>query len=573
MKKMRKKKGIKKAIFTLELITAAAISLAGCGQKAENSNVSQSVVTASEGGTTQASEEKQKLTMWMDLSTAGGAHQNTLDDTLYWKQIEENTGIDVEWQHPASGQGTEQFNLIVAGDKLPDIMYYKWLYNYPGGPDAAIADGKIIALNEWIDQYAPNFKAFLEKHPDLAKDITSDSGNIFYFPFIYTKTPETSDSWKGTMEREACFESYVGPFVREDWLDELGMDVPVTLDDWYTMLKAFKEKKGAEYPLSFVAAWGNFGQTFASAYDVTLPRIGVDATTAFILKEDGTLGYSPAEPGYKEYLKFMNRLYEEGLLDPDFMVQDAATVDSKILMNKTGATIYMTPIGNLGRQAKAENPESTLNMVGVANPVKEEGQQLRYFQASYPNRGEGAAITTSCKDVKTAVQLLDYLWSEECDRLINWGIEGVSYEMKDGWPEYTQERVDKIISGDTVDVERHRMLNGPFAVDSYTRTASKRNYTLKEGEVDQILVALDIWAKNGTTPAGLPPTTLLPDEASVYAAKFNEVSTYTDEMFAKFIMGQESLDNFDKYVEVLYSLGLQDVLDIQSAALERYQNR
>ena len=66
-------------------------------------------------------------------------------------------GVDIDWQEPASGQSAEQFNLIVATSDLPDIMYYSWATSYPGGPDAAIADGKIVALNDYIEEYAPNF--------------------------------------------------------------------------------------------------------------------------------------------------------------------------------------------------------------------------------------------------------------------------------------------------------------------------------------------------------------------------------------------------------------------------------
>ena len=87
-------------------------------------------------------------------------------------------GVDIDWQEPASGQSAEQFNLIVATSDLPDIMYYSWATSYPGGPDAAIADGKIVALNDYIEEYAPNFSARLDAHPDVRQEITTDSGNI-----------------------------------------------------------------------------------------------------------------------------------------------------------------------------------------------------------------------------------------------------------------------------------------------------------------------------------------------------------------------------------------------------------
>lgn len=98
-------------------------------------------------------------------------------------------------------------------------------------------------------------------------------------------------------------------------------------------------------------------------------------------------------------------------------------------------------------------------------------------------------------------------------------------------------------------------------------------HPLEEGKVDENIASLDLWAKNGTQPAGLPSTTILSSESGDYASKFNEINTYADEMYSKFIMGQESLDNFDKYVENLKKMGLDDVIAIQESALERYNNR
>lgn len=575
-------KKLSRKVAALAVASLLVGTATGCGNLGNNTapkdtgtKQAQEAEASASGGKVE-SEVGGTISFWINMSDAGPKDLNSLGETLYSEEIQKRTGITIDWQHPASGQTGEQFNMIIAGDKMPDIMYYNWLNNYPGGPDAAIQDGKILALNDLIEQYAPNFKHYMDTHPDVKKDITSDSGNIYCFPEIYTNTAEDSEEWEDMENREPFYETYTGAFVRKDWLDDLGLDIPETIDDWYNMLKAFKEEKGAKNPLSFTVERGTMGQLFASAFGVTVPRVGIDSTMGFELKDDGTVGYGPSEKGYKEYLTFMNKLYDEGLLDPDFMVQEASTVNSKILSDEVGATVYMTSIAKLKNDAKVENPDSTLLMVGVTNPVKEKGDTLKYFQATYPYRKSGAAITSSCENVVAAVKLLDYFWSEEGNMLLNWGIEGVSYQMVDGWPQFTQDYIDGIVSGrgDTQnEIFKYKMNNGPFVVDNWTRLVNKRDYTLKEGETDYALAALDAWNKNGTIPAGLPPTTLLPEESTAYSSKFNEISTYVDEMFAKFIMGQESLDNFDKYVDNLYGMGLQDVLDIQNAAVERYKNR
>ena len=85
---------------------------------------------------------------------------------------------------------------------------------------------------------------------------------------------------------------------------------------------------------------------------------------------------------------------------------------------------------------------------------------------------------------------------------------------------------------------------------------------------------MNTWSyENGKHYNGLPATTLLDSEQAAYSGAFNEIGTYVGEMTAKFITGTESLDNFDQYVETLNSLGLQRAIEIQDAALERYNER
>ena len=495
-----------------------ALSLAGCGGSA-SSSAPAAGSASSAGGSTAGTATT--VSWWMDPQNMASNQVKSFSEHKGWQLYEKNVGVDIDWQEPASGQSAEQFNLIVATSDLPDIMYYSWATSYPGGPDAAIADGKIVALNDYIEEYAPNFSAYLDAHPDVRQEITTDSGNIYCFPGVYTYTSQDSDVWQDTIDREPYEESFIGLVVRKDLLDKAGLDIPVTLDDWYEALVAFKDK---------------------------------------------------------EYLAFMNKLYSEGLLDPDFMVQDRTNVQSKVINGEVGAWVEMMPtgLGNLRRQVLADDPNSEFYPVGVLNPVLEEGQQLVYKQGNAAYIGSGAAITTSCEDIATACRVLDYGWSEEGNRILNWGIEGESYEFVDGWPKLTDSIVNNdqgIAPSEAFGV--YRNLNGPYPMDHSQRLESKRDYTLQEGEVDENLKSLDLWSSsaNGTVRAGLPSTTMLTEESAEYANAYNELSTYAAEMFSKFVMGNESLDNFAKYQDNLKALGLDTVLQLQTTALERYNSR
>ena len=121
-------------------VASGAAMLAGCGGSSSSTSASG----------TQANDGPKTVSYWIDTMNASNFSGDTWDELRCWQAIQENTGIDVTWQHPAGGQAAEQFNLVVAGNQMPDLMYYSWATAYPGGADAAIADGKIIPQNDYM---------------------------------------------------------------------------------------------------------------------------------------------------------------------------------------------------------------------------------------------------------------------------------------------------------------------------------------------------------------------------------------------------------------------------------------
>ena len=99
---------------------------------------------------------------------------------------------------------------------------------------------------------APNLKKYLKEYPEVDKMVKTDNGSYYTFPFI---------------RGDALLQVYQGPIVRKDWLDELGLKVPETIDDYYQVLKAFKEKKGVTATAIFHRHRSHFGNgSFVGAY-------------------------------------------------------------------------------------------------------------------------------------------------------------------------------------------------------------------------------------------------------------------------------------------------------------------
>lgn len=506
-------------------------------------------------------EDVPTITYWVSLEFSDVL--SSYDDVKPLEKAQEIVGVNIEWQSPPVGQEKEQFNLLVASGELPDVVEYSWNSVYPGGAEAALEDGLIIELNDVIDQYMPNYKAYLEKYPEVEKMVKTDTGKHYTIPYLYTATP-AGEQHQSISGREPAFETYMGFFMRKDLLDEYGLEVPVTLDDWYNVLKTFKEN-GVATPMS--GLWSHILEStaFVTAFDI--------AHDMFVDVDGKTVRYGRIEPAYKEYLAYMNKLYTEGLLDPDFAIIDGTTLKAKILNQEVGAWpgYTSTYMGVQYDQIHADDPDSKFYPIGVTNPKMTEDQTLLYRQASYPFRNNGACITTSCENVEAVAKFLDFFWSDEGDMMINWGIEGESYVLnEEGTPVFTEAlKNDPNGLSPTNAFAFWRRQNAPIAMDHQTRLMSKGSYTTPES-----INALYTWElTNGENPSGMPPVTLLPEETTEYASKMTEIQTYANEMRIKFIMGETSLDEFDAYVKQIEAMGAADVIAIQQAALDRYNAR
>ncbi|MBT9777468.1 extracellular solute-binding protein [Clostridium sp. MCC353] len=492
-------------------------------------------------------ETGDKLTWWKVLNNNISLHFTTLEDTPFVKEMTERTGVEIEFLHPPTGQETEQFGLVLADGDLPDLMEYNWLVSYPGGPQKAISDGVVQPLNDIIDQYCPNLKVYLQENPDIDRMIKTDEGQYYAFPMI-----------RGEAET-----ILIGPMMRGDWLEELNLEVPSTVEEWHTVLKTFKEKKGASAPLSYAYTDRRIG----AANPIALANvISVD----FYLGDDGNVHYGSIEEGYKNYLETFSAWYQEGLVDIDLVSLKKDQVAAKVTSGQAGASVGLTE-GNMGAwivAGRKDNPDFSL--VAVPWPTLEEGQRPQ--SGCCENRYSGissVAITTSCEDVERAARLMDYMYGEEGHMFTNFGTEGLTYDIVDSYPKFTdtimknQEgwTVKSALGAYTMNVQ-----GGPHIADA---RVPEQTMELPE----QLEARYKIWPDTDARKHLLPPITPNSDESKEFATIMNQVQTYRDEMTIKYIMGQESLDTFDNYVENIKKLGIDRAIEIQNTALKRYNER
>ena len=536
-----KEGNVNKVCRVIALIAATAMLFSGCGNKKTDTVVSQGTVTYPANGTYPVSSEDE-LSLWIPLTAVVSAQVSNFGDTPLAKEMEKVIGAKVTYIHPATGMEKEQFNLLLASDGMPDIISYDW-YKYGG--DKAIDEGYIQPLNEVIDKWAPNLKKVLSDMPEIDGMLRTDSGRYYAFPFIRENL-------------DLCV--YGGPIIRADWLKKLNMDVPETIDEWDTMLTAFKEKLGATAPLSIGGKVPFNNGMIIGAYGIT---------TGFYV-DGNQVKYGPVQPEYKEFLLKMREWYQKGLLDSNFSGTDSKILESNMLNNKSGVTYGLTG-SNLGAwlMAKKSTNDTEFDLVGAPYPTLNKGDKPQFGQMDWQySTASSWAITKSCKNVELAARYLDYGYSEEGYNLYNYGPEGVTWEMKDGVPTFT-DFVWHNPDGDsaTAVINRYSMGNyGGPCVQSWHLKQSIQSFP-QQNE------AVEAWKKTDMSKHAMPLVTLTAEEAEEKSSIFADLDTYMWEMLYSFIMGTADLSEYDNYVSRMKQLGVDRVVELQQQALDRYNAR
>ncbi|WP_040948259.1 extracellular solute-binding protein [Gorillibacterium massiliense] len=548
---------MKKALTTaMTVVLSSSLLLAACssggGSKDEASSKPSSApnaTTATEQatGTTYPIKTDKTLSYWGEINGNLVGVKPTHQDIPFFQEWQKKTGVPLKFTAPPSGQVKEALNVMLASGELPDMIEYNFL-SFPGGPEKAISDGYIVKLNDLIDKYAPNLKKYLQEHPDVDKMVKTDSGAYYAFPFI---------------RGDEYLRVFQGPIIRKDWLDELGLPVPETIDDWTATLTAFKEKKGAAAPLSFVSKPRFFNESGNGAF------LGAFGVTRGFYQEDGKIKFGPEEQGFKQYLSLFHDWYAKGLIDKNIATADTKALDGNIASGATGASIGNAG-GGIGKwQPLVTAKDDKAVLVGAPYPVLNKGETPKFGQRNQAYASEGTvAITTACKDPELAVRMLDYGYSEEGGLFFNFGTEGVSYSMVNGYPTYTDlllKNPDKLAPAQAISLYARGSYNGPFIQD--------KRYAEQFFALQSQRDAVTTWQKTDSAKYFLPSITPTPDESTEYATIMSDIDTLVDEMTLKIILGTEPVDSFDKYVGKMKSLKLDRAIEIQTAALDRYNKR
>lgn len=529
------KKRFTAAVATLAV---AAMCLSGCGGNGGVATTTGSPVKLN-GDDIYPVECSDELTYWMSLNPTVSQHYTNFGETPLAKELEKRTGIKVKYIHPV-GNGVEQLQILMASDSLNDIVENAW-NDYPGGPQAAIDEDMILDLTELIDKYAPALKKCLSENPENDKLVKNDDGRYYAFPF---------------MLEEGILQFVYGPIVRRDWLEKINMDAPETIDEWEAVLTAFKDECGATVP--YVGNMSNLLTVFSSGFNVW---------NDWYL-DNGEVKYGPYTPELKDLLAKLHDWYDKGLIDNDFAVRDGNDAKAYMLNGTSGAIVGYAG-GTIGDCLTANNGEGEYDLIGIKYPAASKGAVPEFSNCnSTVNMRLSVALSKNCINPELAVRFLDYGYTEEGHNLYNFGIEGESYNWVDGYPKYTDlitNNPDGLDMSSAMGAYMRSGYNGIFMQDT--------RYIEQYYSLPQQKEAQKTWQITNMQDHLLPQLYIDTEYSDQDADIMTNVTTYTNEMIAKFITGDLPIEEFDNYLKQLKDFGIEDAIKFRQEAYDRYVSR
>ena len=576
MKKMK--------LFALILALTMVLSLAaGCQGKAESTQDSASAAPQESSVSAAAPEETPEpaeTSVKASLEETSAAEETALPEIGPYEANEEHTEISVLFQYPAFFQGffpegwissdwwkvmgektnttftlreisnlewSENVNLLCASGDLPDLVTNMGSV-YSGGLTAAIRDEMIIDIAPIVEENAPRYyRAVTQDDYTLKTCITDDGQMGAMFPILEEPFPVTSGLW-----------------IRQDWLDELGEEIPTTTDELKNVLELFRDNFGASVGF-FQMIRANTGEAAFAAEGIW----NAFGPTGFYLDDQGTIQYAPMQEHYYDYIGYCKELASEGL----FLTSDMTDQKANNLFASGSIGLEGDSPDNIPSYLALLDPEEAAKAKLV--PMRALGEATEYSPiATYVSgdAGGNVSISTNCENPEAVLHALDYLFTDEGAVFSSYGIEGLSYEVNaEGKPEFT-DIVSANPDGIPVRAAMGYFCNPglPGYID-YARNQSSWDDVQKS--------AFDVWnsAYTGSSKTvDVNALTLTQEEQDAVAVHKSDMITYVTEWVNGVVFGETPLDDAsiaEFQATMKDTMHIDDILATYNAAYERFQER
>ena len=487
------------------------------------------------------------LTYWLPWMPALSQCYSNYSEHPAYAAAEEYTGVPVEYISCSMESAATEFNLMIASGSSYDILSSAATY-YNGGVAAGVRDGVLLDLTDLMAEYVPDYyKEFITNDKWVKYATTDDEtiGAIYSFNAVELGLSE-------------------GNFIRQDWLEDLGLDTPVTVDDYHDVLTAFKSNYNISDPfmlssnlssdLSYAFGSGNFNVD--------------DASNRSFYLEDGKVVCCFTSDHYKEYIGILAQWFKEGLIGGDFFNRSSEMADSANTSVVLGgqAGIWTTVMNNLEDYPK-QAADPNFKCVALADALGNDGEKLTFYDDD-PGSAGNASISADSDNWELALNWLNFWSTEQGLMLARYGVEGVSYTMENGEPVYT----DVIYNNpDGFIFQLARIMYCAASVPTFGDPRIIRDNVYS----DNVIACTEVWeSAYGSSESNISDAvTMTTEESDEFYGKYTDIGTYAQTELLRFVVGDNAMDQWDTFVDTCKSMGIDDCVEIYQAAYDRYEAR
>ena len=556
-----------KQIIALVSATAlAATALAGCGKTSEE-NTQTTAVSEAEG----TAKEDLPLSKYPETVTVhlgGSLNPNakipdgmSYDDNSYTRFLKDDLNIEVVYDWVASSSDfDEKMNLCIGSGTIPELMnvnatQYRALLKYD----------MIQPLDQYFDDYASDaLKGYVESGgEELKKCISNDKGEMMAIPAPNITASGINEMW-----------------IRQDWLDNLGLEAPRTWDELVTVAEAFVTQDpdgNGEADTIGILGPGNTDHMNAIGGN----QFGLDPLFSsfqsypqyWLQDEDGTVKYGSIQPETRTALEKIQKLYTDKLIDTEMLVRN--NCQEAILSGKVG--IFFGPWW-IGYTVSDATLAGEADWRAYFTPLSEDG---KYYTHMPDPTSTYVVVSKSCKNPEAAIKIINYLIAYGKD----WVADGTSakLEVSQFYPlwnvyenadeiEVSTETLEKYLAGeitmDDVDFSQHKLLKNDMEAVTELKKEPYDDFSLDKWNLDSDLAKINLPRLVSLLVGGnplvndkyIPVYNAYSGQTETMQAKWANLKKMEEETFAKIIMGKADISEFDTFVENWKNQGGDQIL-------------
>ena len=466
----------------------------------------------------------------------------------FWKWLEEYTNISVNWTTFLAAEQEEQFALMMASQELPDIF----MGTFGGGTANLLLYGSelgvYIPLNDLIQNYAPNFlRRGLAEDPNLLSMLTAPDGNIYSLPLIHPLDPRV----------------YNATAINQLWLDNLGLEVPTTIEEVEDVLIAFRDGDpngdgSTVIPMSFnFSCWG------AADFSWWYGPFGGPLSNDLILIENGQVTYQGAQDYFRDGTRWLASLYEQGLVDVEVF-----TYDEPSYRARAGSTPPSFGIWSSWSPWADAGPNNDLYTT-LLQPIEGPGGAHVLWEEVVSFSRDVFQISSAASNPELIMRWVDIFYQDVETSLRASRGPGPGqawFYTDDGLIQWVEPLPEEYIRG----MNEHPFAPGIIGSEYAALMAPPLVPDLKALHVENVLEPYATNFFNGTWNRW-PITFMEADEADEISFIEADLLPFTRSMQARWIAGESDIDaDWDQYLRDLDSYGLQRWLEIRQQVYNRF---